>query len=603
MSPSRGVVSGLFPVVLALLLITSAFAILPLEHVSAQQSGNLRFSSPNSQYNGQFGWSVAVGGNTLVIGAPQEAAGGNGSAGRVYVYGLPEATPTEILSSPNSQSGGWFGYSLALSGDSLVVGAPFEDASGVVGAGKAYVINATTGTLIETLVSPDPEHDGLFGWSVGISGSTAVVGAPNETADGKMGAGMVYAFDDATGTRTAALASPNAQSGGGFGWSVSISDATLVVGAPTEALKGTQPGLAEGMAYMFNLGTGTLTSLSGPLGSFNGQFGYSVSVGGDSVAVGAWGQYGGAGRAYLFNAATGKLVASLASPNSQGGPELFGESVAVNGNGTLVVGAPWENVNGIEAAGRAYAFNGSTGALIDELPNSAPQAGAGLGNSVAAGGTTVAAGEPFWAVGANISAGRTDVFSLSVTVSCNQLSPTVGSPTTCMARVAGSPDGTITWSSSRSGSFSRRTCTLSKGSCSVTYTPESTGFSDLITASYDGSVQSPRSSGSYPLTPVPEATATTLMCAPTSVNVGGTMRCTATVTGYRPAGSVTFFQLSNDGGSFRFSSKAGSCVLSRGKCSATLKGTAAGTVLVWAVYDGDLNNYPSVSNAWTLTIG
>ena len=85
------------------------------------------------------------------------------------------------LSSPNPQAGGEFGYSVAISGTTVIVGAPAEDAdTTTAAAGHAYLFDATTGDLISTLTSTDPQDGEIFGFSVGVfvDDATVIVGAP-----------------------------------------------------------------------------------------------------------------------------------------------------------------------------------------------------------------------------------------------------------------------------------------------------------------------------------------------------------------------------------------------------------------------------------------
>src|SRR2546425_397522 len=118
-------------------------------------------------------------------------------------------------------------------------------------------LNAAHASSAVTLASPKPQHSGGFGQSVAISGTTVVVGAPGETANALLFAGNAYVFDAASGSLVSTLTSPNAQPHRGFGQSVAISegDPTVVVGAPQETVS-SQGG--AGRAYTFDATTGTL---------------------------------------------------------------------------------------------------------------------------------------------------------------------------------------------------------------------------------------------------------------------------------------------------------------------------------------------------------
>ena len=275
---------------------------------------------------------------------------------------LPAASAdsTSTLTSPNAQNFGWFGSSVAINENDpiVVVGASLENTNAVPKAGHAYVLDTTTG-LITTLTSPTPQStvfDRGFGFSVSISGTTVVVGAPEETANALSGAGHAYVFDATTGSLITTLTSPNAQISGMFGDSVSISGTTVVVGAPDETANALP---FAGHAYVFDASTGSpIASLTSPSAQGGGLFGISVSVGCTSVVVGASEETANgqqvAGHAYSFDATAGFLATTLTSPNVQVGGE-FGTSVAVSGR-TVVVGALFETGSGFTQAGHAYIF-------------------------------------------------------------------------------------------------------------------------------------------------------------------------------------------------------------------------------------------------------
>src|SRR5207237_1939931 len=98
------------------------------------------------------------------------------------------------LTSPYAQAFGQFGISVSVSCTTVVVGAQLENANGQPEAGHAYSFDATTGFLTTTLTSPNAQGGGEFGASVAVSGTTVVVGAPRETGGGCTQAGHAYIF-------------------------------------------------------------------------------------------------------------------------------------------------------------------------------------------------------------------------------------------------------------------------------------------------------------------------------------------------------------------------------------------------------------------------
>ena len=176
---------------IALALALSVMLFLP----AAYADSTITLTSPNAQSNGQFGSSVAIneGDPIVVVGAPFETANALSHAGHAYVLDTTTGLIT-TLTSPNAQAGGLFGISVSISGTTVVVGAPDETANALPRAGHAYVFDATDGSLVTTLTSPNPQIGGLFGFSVSITGTTVVVGAPQETGSGFANAGHAYIF-------------------------------------------------------------------------------------------------------------------------------------------------------------------------------------------------------------------------------------------------------------------------------------------------------------------------------------------------------------------------------------------------------------------------
>ena len=288
------------------------------------------------------------------------------------------------LDNPNlygTSTGDQFGYSVSTSDNYAIVGAYGEDEAGGDTSGKAYIFNVTTGALLHTLNNPNAygtSGSDLFGFSVGISGNYAIVGAASEDDAGGTDSGKAYIFNVTTGALVHTLNNPNAYSTSAndlFGTSVGISGNYAIVGAYPE---GDASGVYSGKAYIFNVTTGALVhTLNNPnpygTSAYN-YFGYSVRVSGNYAIVGAHqeGDAGGvnSGKAYIFDVTTGALVHTLDNPNAYGtsGSDLFGFSVGISGN-YAIVGAYEEDDAGGTGSGKAYIFNVTTGALVHTLDN------------------------------------------------------------------------------------------------------------------------------------------------------------------------------------------------------------------------------------------
>jgi len=358
-SPSENTTAGLFGESLAVggsyLVIaapnetSSGLAAAGNVYVYSSSSGTLlrALTSPAPQELGSFGWSVAVSGNLAIVGAPGENASGKLAAGHVYAYSLTTGKLVYTLSSPNAQTVGEFGGVLATSGSLLVVGAVNENTTAGY-AGRAYVYNATTGSLIGSLKSPNPDFEGEFGSTVYATPSYVIVGAQNETAGGHLGAGNVYVFSASNLALVKTLTSPNVQLNGEFGFSLAGTGSELVVGAPFESVAG-EPELGD--VYVYNTASWTLlTTYSGATSAqaYPPNFGFTVAAGNGLIAAGA--PYNNTvvtsstitgGAVYIYNATTFGLIAGLTAPSVSNGyySSEFGSAIAI-GSGTLIVGDP-----------------------------------------------------------------------------------------------------------------------------------------------------------------------------------------------------------------------------------------------------------------------
>lgn len=188
------------------------------------------------------------------------------------------------------------------------------------------------------------------------------------------------------------LATPSAELGAGFGWSVAGFDDNILVGAPfTSAGSPTGAIFQAGSAYLFNGTTGALLqTFNNPTPAEADQFGYAVAGLGTNVLIGApYKDIAGltdVGSAYIFNGTTGTLLQTLNKPNPAAG-DFFGWSVAGVGTNALV-GSLGDSTGAINA-GSAYLFNGTTGALLQTFNNPNPGVGDFFGRSVAAVGENV----------------------------------------------------------------------------------------------------------------------------------------------------------------------------------------------------------------------
>jgi uncharacterized repeat protein (TIGR01451 family) len=302
-----------------------------------------------------FGWSVSVSGDTAVVGAYLDDIPGQQDAGSAYVFVRSGTVWTEQqkLLASDAVGGDWFGHAVSISGDTLLVGAARGDVGGGLDTGAAYVFvrSGTVWTEQQKLVAPDAAAFDLLGFSASISGDTAATGAPFDDTPGSANTGSAYVFvrSGATWTLQQKLVPPDLGPDDRFGQSMAISADTVVVGAPEDD---NANGSTAGSAYVFVRSGATWTQQQKLLasdGATNEQFGYSVTLSGDTLAVGAPGD--NPSSVYILTR-TGTIW------NEQqkllGGPDRFGHSAAISGD-TVVVGAPFDATAGINA-GSAHVF-------------------------------------------------------------------------------------------------------------------------------------------------------------------------------------------------------------------------------------------------------
>jgi len=315
----------------------------------------------------QFGWSVSVSGDTAVIGAWGDDHTGRTNAGSAYVFVRSSGIWTQQakLTASDAASTDLFGFSVSVSGDTAVIGAPYDNHAGWIDAGSAYIFIRSSGVWTQQakLTASDAAANDYFGYSVSVSGDTAVIGAYYDDHAGGADAGSAYVFVRSGGvwTQQAKLTASDAAASDHFGRSVSVSGDTAVIGAMYNSHAG---GTDAGSAYVFVRSGGVWTQqakLTASDAAASDYFGQSVSVSGDTAVIGAYeddhagGTY--AGSAYVFARSEGvwteqaKLTASDAAADDE-----FGVSVSVSGD-TAVIGARWDDHAGGSNAGSAYVFD------------------------------------------------------------------------------------------------------------------------------------------------------------------------------------------------------------------------------------------------------
>ena len=312
--------------------------------VAVQQQELLASDGAGGDY---FGTSVSLSGNTALVGAEYK----NSLQGAAYVFTFDGSSWTQQaeLAPGDTASNGFFGASVSLSGTTALVGAFGKDS--FQGAAYVFTFDGSSWSQQAKLIASDGASGDSFGTSVSLSGNTALVGAYNKTSS--QGAAYVFAFDGSSWAQQAELTASDAVSGDDFGYSVSLSGNTALVGAYKKTS-------AQGAAYVFAFDGSSWAQqaeLAASDAASGDNFGYSVSLSGNAALVGAYTKNGNQGAAYVFafdgSAWSQQQELTATDLNFHD----FGASVSLSGN-TALVGAYADN--SYQGAAYVFAFDGSS---------------------------------------------------------------------------------------------------------------------------------------------------------------------------------------------------------------------------------------------------
>ena len=314
----------------------------------------------------EFGYRVDLSRNTLVVGAFSATVNGVVSQGAAYVFTRSTNTWSENQKLVASDGGLFdnFGASVALYRDTIVVGANGATVNGNPAQGAVYVFRLSNGiwTEAQKLTAQDGAAYDNFGLSVALQGSTILVGSPVANINGHSGQGAVYTFTNVNGIWSFAqkLVASDGGTNDGFGESVALDRDTALVGAYGATVDGHS---GQGAAYIFTNSGGTLTQtqkLTANDGESNANFGNAVALDNQQALIGAdvstVGDHTSAGKAYIFTETGGTwnqnrtLVASDPATD-----DFFGAAVALDGP-TVLVSTPHPVINGNPYQGAAYFF-------------------------------------------------------------------------------------------------------------------------------------------------------------------------------------------------------------------------------------------------------
>lgn len=335
-----------------------------LATASLQQA---ELTAPAPQANDYFGYAVAIDGDTALVGAPLAGATDEGTA-FVFVRSAGVWTLQQALSATDGAAGDDFGVAVALDGDTALIGADHHDLlAGGTNSGAAYVFtrSGTTWAQEAELAPSDHGYGGdRFGGAVDLDGDTALVGAKLRDAGTKVDAGAAYAFIRSAGIWSQqakfALADPSSPTSDEFGCALAVDGDTALIGADFRVVPGKY--------------------------------------------------YCGAAYIYMRTGGSWSLRQTLTAGDAHYS-DLFGCAVALDGD-RAVIGASAHEYPGIGPAGAVYTFTRTSGVWSQEreLFASDPRAGDRFGFRVALDGDIIVVGAPFHDANALLRAGAAYVF-------------------------------------------------------------------------------------------------------------------------------------------------------------------------------------------------
>jgi len=298
----------------------------------------MKFAASDGSIRDLFGNSVATNGTLAVIGAPTDAR--RDIPGSIYTYDLNTGEQLAKITAPDGTPNNQFGWSVAINGNLVLIGATADDEAGE-DAGAAYLYDLNTGEQLFKFTAADEKAFDEFGFAVALDNQFAFVtalsaaGAFNED-------GAVYVFDLTTGEQVNKINATNDDRPIGFGKSIAISESRIAIGTSGE-------NQGDGAVYVYDRpDMNRLFKWTEGEQTVDGQFGSSVALSGNTALVGARHEIRSEdqGKAYLYDLTTGERTAEI-SPTGIHITDLYGAAVAINGN-RAVVGSPESSELGLD---------------------------------------------------------------------------------------------------------------------------------------------------------------------------------------------------------------------------------------------------------------
>jgi hypothetical protein len=361
--------------------------------------------------NDTFGQVVAISGKTALISEePTNLSGGLPGLVRVYTETDGTWKQTATLTASNGTNGDGFGEAIAFDGTTAFIGAPnaeVTDKNGItLPHGAMYVFSDSNGTWTQTqeITASDGAFDDLFGDSVALSGNTLMVGAIGATINSNNAQGAVYVFTDSNGTWTQQqkLVSGNGAEYDKFGYSIAIDGTNALISSPFTTVNGNS-GFGTVYAFTNTNGTWNQSAMIEPANTGPGyyHFGNSLALSGDNALIGQPNSTNTEipGAVYAFTNSGGSWTqAQTLHASDAAAYDYFGTALALHGN-QFVTSAPGANLqisdSDYYSQGAAYIFSNDSGSWQQQQKLTASDATNfyDLGNSVALSDTTAVIGD------------------------------------------------------------------------------------------------------------------------------------------------------------------------------------------------------------------
>jgi outer membrane protein assembly factor BamB len=419
-----------------------------------------KLTADDSQAGDLFGYKVALSGNYALVSAAftdNKALFDNGTA---YLFELTSRQLNKKITVSNQISvdiqrskdkdkiaNNLFGYSIAVSDNYAVIGAPKNDRKDI-DTGAVYLLDLTTGEQKQEFIPDDPEVGNLFGQAVATDGKYVVIGSPysdrkdlepnseekkedkKESQQKGIDRGVVYLFDLTTGAQMQKLMAEDSLDGDLFGSAVSIYGNYAVISSPYHDRKGTD----SGAVYAFDLTTGKqVQKFTADDGQAGDVFGNAVVIQGNYVLIGSANSdivpkdpnKANSGSVYLFDLTTGKQIQKFV-PDDIAAGDLCGYSLAMSDR-YILLGCPYKDPKNTQPettkeenkeqmpfdTGAAYLFDITTGKQIHKFVADDRQAGDVFGFSVAMSDRYVLIGATYDDEGDKFDRGSAYLFDLS----------------------------------------------------------------------------------------------------------------------------------------------------------------------------------------------